>query len=97
LARLILALAQVAFWEENVCMTTEYISLPTPLLDKVKEAAAREEITPEELIRDAVENRLSRLDWVKTFEFGDRNARQRGLTPEDVQPEIAAVRSERLR
>jgi hypothetical protein len=49
------------------------------LVEKVKEAAAREEITPEELVRDAVENRLSRAEWRKTVEFGHRNAREPGL------------------
>ena len=78
-------------------MATEYIGLPGQLLDKVKEAAAREEITPEELVRDAVETHLSRSEWRKTLEFGDRNARARGLKPEDVETEIAAVRSDRVR
>ena len=77
-------------------MATEYIGLPRPLLEKVKEVAAKEEITPEELVRDAVEVRLGRADWLKTLEFGDRNARKRGLNPEDVDTEIAAARSERV-
>jgi hypothetical protein len=78
-------------------MATEYIGLPGPLLEKVKEAAAQEEITPEELVRDAVEIRLSRAEWAKTLEFGDRNARERGLKAEDVEAEIAAARSDRGR
>ena len=78
-------------------MATEYIGLPGQLLEKVKEAAAKEEITPEELVRDAVEIRLSRAEWAKTLEFGDRNARERGLKPEDVEAEIAAARSDRGR
>ena len=40
----------MALSEENGFMSIEYISLPKPLLDKVKETAAREEITPEELV-----------------------------------------------
>ena len=75
-------------------MATEYIGLPGELIEKVKEAAAREEITPEELVRDAVENRLSRAEWRKAVEFGHRNARERGLTPEDVDAEISAARAE---
>jgi len=72
--------AVVVFAEEveNRGMATEYIGLPGELVAKVKEAAAREEITPEELVRDAVENRLSRAEWRKTIEFGHRNARERG-------------------
>jgi hypothetical protein len=49
------------------------------------------------LVRDAVEIRLSRAEWAKTLEFGDRNARERGLKPEDVEAEIAAARSDRGR
>jgi metal-responsive CopG/Arc/MetJ family transcriptional regulator len=78
-------------------MATESIKLPSPLLEKVKEAAAQEEISPEELVRDAVETRLSRAEWRKTIDFGHRNARERGLQPDDVEAEIAADRAERLR
>ena len=78
-------------------MATESIGLPGQLLEKVRQAAAKEEITPEEFIRDAVETRLNRSEWSKTLEFGDRNARERGLKPTDVETEIAAVRSDRIR
>jgi hypothetical protein len=44
-----------------------------------------------------VETRLSRSEWRKTLEFGERNARERGLKPEDVETEIVAVRSDRVR
>src|ERR1700679_2601406 len=74
-------------------MATEYIGLPGQLLEKVKEAVAKEKITPEELVRDAVEARLSRAEWRKTLECGERNARERGLTLEDVAAEIAAARA----
>jgi hypothetical protein len=80
--------------EQAKRMATEYIGLPGELVQKVKEAAAKEEITPEELVRDAVEKRLNRAEWRKTVEFGHRNARERGLTPQDVAKEIAASRSE---
>lgn len=78
-------------------MATESIKLPGPLLDKIKEAAANEEISPEEFVRSAVETRLGRVEWKKTIEFGHRNARERGLKPEDVDAEIAADRAERGR
>lgn len=78
-------------------MTTESIALPGQLLEKIKQAAAKEEITPEEFVRDAVETRLNRSEWSKTLAFGERNARERGLKPEDVKTEIAAVRSDRTR
>jgi hypothetical protein len=46
-------------------------------------------------VRDAVETRLSRAEWAKTLEFGDRNTAVRGLKPEDVETEIAGARSDR--
>jgi predicted transcriptional regulator len=73
-------------------MATDSIKLPEPLLAKVKEAAARAEITPEELVRGAVEDRLSRGQWRDTLAFGERNAKARNLKPEDVEAEIAAER-----
>jgi metal-responsive CopG/Arc/MetJ family transcriptional regulator len=78
-------------------MATESIGLPGQLLEKVKQAAAKEEITPEEFVRDAVETRLNRSEWNKTLEFGERNARERGLKPADAETEITAVRSDRIR
>jgi hypothetical protein len=75
-------------------MATESIGLSGQLLDKVKEAAASEEITPEEFVREAVELRLKRAEWVKTLAFGDQNARERGLKQEDIQTEIAGARSD---
>lgn len=78
-------------------MATNSIKLPEPLLTKVREAAAKEEITPEELVRDAVETRLNRAQWRKTIEFGHRNALERGLKPEDVDAEIAADRAAHTR
>jgi predicted transcriptional regulator len=83
--------------EQNIGMATKTIELPGQLVDKVNEAAAQEEITPEEFVRDAVETRLSRAEWQKTLQYGDRNARARGLRPEDVEVEISAVRTERTR
>ena len=50
-------------------MATEYIKLPRQLVDKVKEAAAKEEISPEEFVRGAVETRLDRGEWRKTVVY----------------------------
>jgi hypothetical protein len=71
--------------------------IPPQLVEKVIEAAAQEEISPEEFVRGAVETRLGRAEWRKTIDFGHRNAKERGLKPEDVEVEIAADRAERTR
>jgi hypothetical protein len=77
--------------------TTENIGIPGQLLEKVKEAAAKEEISPEEFVRGAVETRLSRGKWRDMLAFGEANARERGLKPEDVGAEIGTDRAERGR
>ncbi len=75
-------------------MATGSIGLPDQLIEKIREAAAKEQISPEEFVRDAVETRLSQAEWRKTLDFGQRHARARGIKPEDVDTEIAAARSE---
>jgi len=82
---------------QNIVMATESIRLPGELIVKVNEAAAKEGISPEELVQDAVEARLSRDEWRKALDFGERNSRSRGLKPEDVETEIAAARADRFR
>jgi hypothetical protein len=62
-------------------MATEYIGLPGQLVDEVKEAAAKEEISPEEFVRSAFDSHLDRGEWRKAVEFGHRNAKERGLKP----------------
>jgi hypothetical protein len=66
-------------------------------LRRSSKAAEKEKMTPEEFVRDAVETPLNRSEWSKTLAFGERNAEERGLKPDDVETEIAAVRSDRLR
>ena len=40
---------------------------------------------------------IEKVKEAATLDFGERNARARGLTPEDVDAEISAARSERAR
>ena len=75
-------------------MATEYIGLPGDLIEKVKAAAAKEEIIPEEHVRDAVEKRLNARGLEDVLAFGKRHARARGLRPSDVGKAIANVRRE---
>ena len=82
---------------DNRAMATQNIGIPAPLLERVREAAAKEEITPEEFVRGAVETRLKRGQWRDTLNFGENNAHRRDLKPEDVEAEIAADRAERGR
>ncbi len=78
-------------------MATEFVGIPEQLMLKVKEAADREEITVEELVRDALEQRLNGKGFSGLFAIGDRNVKRTGAQPEDVEAEIAAHRYERAR
>jgi hypothetical protein len=80
-------------------MATEYVGVPSPLLAKVKEAADREEISVEELVRDALEQRINGKGFSGVYGIARRRGQQTGVTPENVEgiaeAEIAAHRRER--
>ena len=78
-------------------MSSEFIGIPEQLMLKVKEAAQREEISVEELVQDALEQRLNDKAFRRLLAIGDRNVKRTGARPEDVETEIAAHRSERAR
>ncbi len=78
-------------------MGTEFVGIPDQLMLKVKEAAQREAISVEQLVRDALEQRLNNKGFQRLFAIGDRNVNRTGARPEDVETEIAAHRSKRAR
>ncbi len=78
-------------------MGTEFVGIPDQLMLKVKEAAQREAISVEQLVRDALEQRLNNKGFQRLFAIGDRNVNRTGARPEDVELEIAAHRSKRAR
>ncbi len=78
-------------------MNTEFVGIPDQLMVKAKEAARREEISVEELVRDALEQRLNDEGFRRLFAIGNRNVKRTGALPEDVETEIAANRFERAR
>jgi hypothetical protein len=78
-------------------MGTEFVGIPDQLMLKVKEAAQREEISVEELVQDALEQRIGDKGFHRLFGIGDRNVKRTGAQPEDIETEIAAHRSERAR
>ena len=75
-------------------MATEFIGIPDQLMMKVRETADREAITVEELVRDALEQRIHGKQLSHLFAIGDRNVKRTGAQPEDVESEIAAHRSQ---
>lgn len=77
-------------------MATEYVGIPGQLLEKVKETADREEISEEELVRDALEQRVNGKGgrFTRFYATGERRG---SALPEDVEAEIAASRAKRKR
>lgn len=70
------------------------VRLSAGLPAKVANAARAENRTPDELLEHAAELYLKNRRWQKLLEFGEQNARDLGLTVEDVPRLIAEVRRE---
>jgi len=51
------------------------VRIPPPLLANVEKAARAEQITVDELVRDAVERRLERREWRDLLAFGEKRAK----------------------
>lgn len=71
-----------------------HASVPPALLSRAQEVAREQHISLDELVSDAVEQRLNRQRFEEVLAFGKRHAKERGLTPSDVAKATAAVRSE---
>ena len=77
-------------------MATAFIQIPDTLLAKLKEAAEREYTSGEEFVRTTLEQRISGNGrFARFYEIGERHVRETGMTPEEVEREIAARRTER--
>ena len=70
-----------------------HASVPPALLAQGEKAAQRQHISLDELVSDAVEQRVNRQEFEEVLAFGKRHAKKRGLKPRDVAGAIAAVRS----
>lgn len=68
--------------------------VPPALLAQAEEAALQEDISLDELVRDAIQRRLNRKAFEEVLAFGKRHARARRLRPRDVASAISAVRAE---
>lgn len=68
--------------------------VPPALLTRAQEAAQQERISLDQLVSDAVEQRLSMRGLEEVLAFGKRHAKKRGLKPGDVATAIADERRE---
>jgi hypothetical protein len=78
-------------------MGTEFIGIAEQLMLKVTEAAQRDEISVDELVREALVRRINEKGSRHIFSLGDRNVKRTNALPEDVEREISAHRAERAR
>lgn len=64
------------------------------LLSQLEQAAKAEHLSLDEWLQEAARTRLNRKEWQEVLLFGERHAKARNLSDEDVTAAIAAVRSE---
>jgi hypothetical protein len=70
-----------------------HASIPPTLLAQAQQIAQQEHISLDELVSDAMEQRLNRREFEEVLAFGKRHAKARSLKPSDVAGAIASVRS----
>jgi hypothetical protein len=66
--------------------------LPPALAKEVRAAAEEEHRQAGDVLRDAVERYLRERRWQKIFAYGERRARELGLSEEDIPRLIAEYR-----
>jgi len=77
-------------------MSTVNISFNPKLLKEIDRVAQEESRSRSELLREAARSYIERKGrWARIFELGTRRGRQKGITPEVIDQEIAAYRREK--
>ena len=70
------------------------LTLPPALVAEVQAAADEESRPAGDVLREAVERYLRERRWQKIFAYGEKRARELGLTEDDVPRLIAEYRRE---
>ena len=70
------------------------LSLSPEMTAQLEEAALEEGCTKSELLHEALRKYLSDRHWRKITSYGQRRARELGITPEDVERLVDEYRSE---
>lgn len=74
-------------------MATINLSIPKQMLNDVDAEAKKESRSRSEVMREALKVYLERRErWDKIFEFGQKLAKRKGITPKDVDAAIREVR-----
>lgn len=73
-------------------------SLPPEMAAQVEKVMQAEGRTRSELLREALRRYLQeRQEWQRLLRYGQRRARELGITPDDVERLVDEVRSEKAR
>ncbi len=70
------------------------ISIPAPLLAEVRNAAAEEQRSVDEVLADAVKRYLEDRSWTNLLAYGAEKARTLGIKESDIERLISESRSE---
>ena len=70
------------------------VTLPPEMLARAVEIAKREHRTMSELVREALRDYERKQQWDEMNAFGQAKARELGLTPNDVEPAVRAIRQQ---
>lgn len=74
---------------------SDTITLPAELLAAIKSAAAAEQRSVEEVLFEAVQRYLDDRSWTNLLDYGQEQAKARGIKESDVDRLIAQYRAER--
>ncbi len=72
-------------------------SLPPEMAAQMEEVMRLEGRTKSELLREALRRYMEEREWKQLLRYGERQAAQRGLTPENVERLVNEYRSETAR
>ncbi len=75
-------------------MATSNVSIPARLLAEIRNAAATEHRTVDEVLADAVERYLENRSWTNLLAYGSEKAKTLGISESDIDRLISESRSE---
>ena len=74
--------------------TTITFSLPPEMAERVDEVMKQQGRTRSELLREALLRYIQECEWRELLRYGEQNARERGIGPEDVGSLVEEYRAE---
>lgn len=69
-------------------------SLPPDMAARVDQIVKQQGRSRSDLLREALVRYVQECEWRELLQYGERTAREKGLSPEDVAPLVEEHRSE---